>query len=69
MPSIKCPLLIIHGTKDEVLSYSMGKMIFEAANTKKQFVTINGGGHNNLSQVNPKQYWGAIKDFISKTES
>ena len=63
--SVTCPLLIIHGTRDEVLSYSMGKAIFEAANTEKQFVTIAGGGHNNLSYVNPKKYWGAIKEFIS----
>jgi uncharacterized protein len=67
MPSIKCPLLVIHGTMDEVLSYAMGKEIYEAAKTEKQFVTITGGGHNNLSFFKPDQYWGAIKSFISKT--
>lgn len=67
MPSIKCPLLVIHGTKDEVLSFSMGREIFEAANTKKQFVEIISGGHNNLSYINPEKYWGAIKAFIRKT--
>ena len=63
--NVKCPLLVIHGTEDAVLAYEMGQAIFEAAQTDKRFVTIKGGGHNNLSYINPDRYWRAIKAFIS----
>ena len=66
--NIKCPLLVIHGTDDEILSFSMGKDIFDQAHVEKQLVIIEGAGHNNLSQVDPAKYWGAIAEFISKVD-
>jgi fermentation-respiration switch protein FrsA (DUF1100 family) len=63
---IKCPLLVIHGTDDEILSFSMGKDIYDQAPVEKQLVIIEGGGHNNLSQVDPEKYWGSISEFIRK---
>lgn len=63
---IKCPLLVIHGTDDQVLSFSMGKEIFDHAHGKKQLVIIEGAGHNNLSQVDSEKYWGSIAEFIRK---
>jgi fermentation-respiration switch protein FrsA (DUF1100 family) len=67
--NIKCPLLVIHGTDDEILSFSMGKDIFDQAHVDKQLVIIEGAGHNNLSQMDPEKYWGAIAEFIRKVDS
>jgi fermentation-respiration switch protein FrsA (DUF1100 family) len=67
--NIRCPLLVVHGTKDEILPFSMGREIFDQASTQKSFVAIEGGGHNNLSQVDPEKYWGAIAKFILKMDS
>ena len=39
------PLVIIHGTADEVVPYSHGKRLFELAREPKQLWTIEGGGH------------------------
>jgi len=63
---IKSPLLVIHGTDDEILSFSMGKDIYDQAPVEKQLVIIDGGGHNNLSQMDPEKYWGSISEFIRK---
>ena len=63
---IKCPLLVIHGTDDQVLSFAMGKEIFDHAPGEKQLVIIEGAGHNNLSQVDSEKYWGSIAEFIRK---
>jgi hypothetical protein len=65
---IKCPLLVIHGTDDQILSFSMGKAIFDRATVEKQLVIIDGAGHNNLSQVDPEKYWGSIASFIRKAK-
>jgi len=65
--NIRCPLLVVHGTKDEILPFSMGREIVDRANAEKSFVIIEGAGHNNLSQVDPEKYWGSIASFIRKT--
>jgi uncharacterized protein len=65
---IKCPVLVIHGTDDEILSFSMGKDIYDQAPAEKRFVIIEGAGHNNLSQMDPEKYWGAISEFIAQVD-
>jgi len=64
--NIKAPLLVIHGTSDRVIPFSMGKEIFDAAKTKKKFVKIEGAGHNNLQSTYRSAYWPPIIDFINE---
>ena len=62
---IQCPVLILHGTHDEVIPYAMGKTIFsQIPGTHKKLVTITNGFHNNLEFVDPETYWKAIGNFI-----
>ena len=61
---IKAPLLVIHGTHDNVIPYSMGRTIFDKANVAKNFVSIDGGNHNNLQDKHGKEYWHPIIQFI-----
>lgn len=52
--NVVCPLLIIHGTEDQIVPYQLGKKLFEAAPARseagipKQLVTIERGSHNGL---------------------
>lgn len=62
--NIKTPILVIHGTKDRVIPYSMGKEIFNAASSKKKLVTIDGAGHNDLNNVHAQKYWSSIFNFL-----
>jgi len=64
IPTIKCPLLVIHGTKDRVIPFAMGKKIDNKATGKKQFIRIEGAGHNNLSTAFKNEYWLPINNFI-----
>ena len=64
--SIKSPLLVIHGTEDEVIPYSLGVKLYDAYNGEKRFVRITGGGHNNLEFVDPAAYWEAFGTFLSQ---
>ncbi|KAF5748007.1 Alpha/beta-Hydrolases superfamily protein isoform 1 [Tripterygium wilfordii] len=45
---VKCPVLIIHGTADEVVDCSHGKQLWELCKEKYEPLWINGGGHCNL---------------------
>jgi len=46
--SIKSPVFILHGTKDEVCPFWMGKRLFEEAPEPKEFFEIANGTHNDL---------------------
>ncbi len=62
--NINTPLLVVHGTKDAIIPYSMGEEIFDAARSRKKLIKIDGGGHNNLQDRYEQQYWPPIADFI-----
>jgi len=69
MKNINVPLLVIHGTKDRVIPYHMGKEIFEAATSEKQLNTIEGGGHNDLQNAYAQKYWTSILNFLKSVWS
>ena len=66
MNNISSPLLIIHGTNDYVVPFSMGEEIYAKATSPKQFIRIEDGGHNDLQDVYPNEYWSPIFTFIKK---
>ena len=62
---VKCPVLIIHGTKDSVIPYRHGKELFELANEPKRLVAVEGGDHNTLvNDMGFANYLKVIKDFV-----
>jgi len=64
--NIKSPILIIHGDKDEIIPYDMGKKLFDTFNGTKYLVTIKDGGHNNLQDIDPILFWGEIDFLLNK---
>lgn len=61
---IRTPVLIIHGTADEIIPYYMGKEMYDSIASEKYFVRIERGNHNNLEYVAPDKYWGSIEQFV-----
>ncbi|KAF5750162.1 alpha/beta hydrolase domain-containing protein 17C-like isoform X1 [Tripterygium wilfordii] len=45
---VNCPVLIIHGTADEVVDCSHGKQLWELCKEKYEPLWVNGGGHCDL---------------------
>ncbi|GIX42421.1 MAG: phospholipase [Leptospiraceae bacterium] len=41
------PIIFIYGTDDPVVPYYMGLRLFEAANSPKIFISVQGGNHSN----------------------
>jgi fermentation-respiration switch protein FrsA (DUF1100 family) len=62
--NIKSKILIIHGDQDELTPYYMGKKLMDTFTGTKQMVTIKGGGHNDLQEIEPILFWGGIEDFL-----
>lgn len=62
--NLRAPLLVVHGTEDDITPYFMGVEIFENASVEKQLVTIEGAGHNNLQNEYAQEYWPPILAFI-----
>ena len=63
--NVKCPVLMIHGTKDSIIPYSQGRALFKLANEPKRFVTVEGGDHNTLvDDLGRAEYLKLIKDFV-----
>ena len=67
--NVKMPILVIHGTRDTVIHFSMGKKLFEAAPEPKAFLPVAGADHSDCYYVAPEEYWGAWRDLIQKSES
>ena len=61
--SIRCPLLIIHGDQDAVVSYTRGVAIAEATGTP--LITIVGGGHHNFGR-DPVKTNLLLREFIDR---
>lgn len=57
------PLLQVHGNADQIVPYKFGKRLFKQANKPKQFVTIEGGDHNDPPG---EAYLLALDDFLSQ---
>ncbi|KAI3699457.1 hypothetical protein L2E82_43791 [Cichorium intybus] len=45
---VSCPVLVIHGTSDEVVDHSHGKQLWELCKNKYEPLWLTGGGHCNL---------------------
>ncbi len=47
--SVRCPITMFHGTKDQIVPYASAKKLFELApKPQAVFITIEGGFHNDL---------------------
>ncbi|HOK41355.1 MAG TPA: alpha/beta hydrolase [bacterium] len=66
---IDVPKLIIHGTIDETIPFSLGKKLYENAKEPKEFYIIENAGHNNIYQIGGIEYLKKIKNFIEREKN
>jgi abhydrolase domain-containing protein 17 len=65
LAKITVPVLIIHGDRDQVIPFSHGQTLFQAAQAPKQFLPIPNADHNDVSEVGGSRYTQAIQDFAT----
>ncbi|XP_050880043.1 uncharacterized protein LOC127083751 isoform X2 [Lathyrus oleraceus] len=66
IPLVKCPVLVIHGTADEVVDCSHGKRLWELCQQKYEPLWLKDGNHCNL-ELYP-EYLRHLRRFISTVE-
>ncbi|HWS89248.1 MAG TPA: alpha/beta hydrolase [Pyrinomonadaceae bacterium] len=64
LPRVRCPVLVAHGDRDEIIPASQGRKLFEAANEPKRLLIVEGAGHNDLSNVGGEKYIDTLAEFV-----
>jgi fermentation-respiration switch protein FrsA (DUF1100 family) len=62
--TLKAPLLVIHGDRDDIVPLSHGEALFAAAPEPKRLEVVRGAGHNDLLWVAGAAYASTIADWI-----
>ena len=63
---IQIPVLFIHGSEDELIPAEMSREMYEAAVGEKELLIMDGAGHAQSQDKDPKLYYGTIFSFIEK---
>ncbi|CAN6347481.1 unnamed protein product, partial [Urochloa humidicola] len=66
IPQVSCPVLIIHGTADEVVDWSHGKQLWELCKEKYEPLWLRGGKHRDLELF--PEYLRHLKKFVHTVE-
>lgn len=58
------PLLVLHGTEDEVIPFQMGRAVYEASGAEdKRFFAVKGAGHTDVWQPDAQR---ALWQFLGR---
>lgn len=63
LPRVNCPVLVMHGTADEVIAFAHGEALYAAAREPKSHLWIEGAKHNDFLFVAGERYWQALRTF------
>lgn len=63
VPKITSPVLVIHGTEDEVIDFSHGLAIYERCPRTVEPLWVEGAGHNDVELYS--QYLERLKQFVN----
>ena len=62
---VNCPVLVVHSRDDEIIPFSHGRQLFEAANEPKEILEIMGT-HNEGFMTSARRYEDGLDSFISR---
>lgn len=61
---LQAPVLVLHGSRDRLISPELGRALFERAPEPKRFVLVEGGTHHNAGAVGLAQYRVALGELF-----
>lgn len=64
--NVNCPVLVIHGTNDDIVDWSHGKRLWELSKEKYDPLWVQGGGHCNLETF--PEYIKHLRKFVNAME-
>lgn len=57
---IGSPLLVVHGENDQLIKPELGRKLFDAAVSPKEFMLVPGGSHHDTNAIGQAQYRKAL---------
>jgi len=66
---VDAPKLIVHGDRDDIVPFSMGQKLFEAAKDPKSFYSVKDAGHNDVFVVGGERYFEVFAEFARNRKS
>jgi fermentation-respiration switch protein FrsA (DUF1100 family) len=63
--SVKVPLLIVHGARDNLIPVGHARQVYAAANEPKNLAILRNGGHNDLFDQGA---WQKVTEFLAAFE-
>jgi fermentation-respiration switch protein FrsA (DUF1100 family) len=63
---LEAPLLIFHGSADRIVPFAMGQAV-AAAGRAREFIMLEGAGHNDTYYVGGSAYRAAMHNFLTTT--
>ena len=57
---VRAPVLVVHGSDDQLIHPELGRALYELAPEPKRFVLVEGGSHHNTNAVGQPQYRDAV---------
>jgi pimeloyl-ACP methyl ester carboxylesterase len=63
VPTLKAPVLFIHGTADQTVPAFMSQKLYDAAPEPKKLYLVPGAGHNNVAELAGAEYLQTVQQF------
>ncbi len=63
---LKVPVLLIHGSEDEIIPVDMSRRLYDAAPEPKELYIIPGAHHNDTYTVGGQAYFARLRAFIHR---
>lgn len=63
---LRSPLLFLHGDRDGIVDFALGRRLFERAPEPKTFQVIRGAGHNDTTLIGGRAYFARLGRFLDE---
>lgn len=68
IPAVRCPVLIMHGKKDNIIRFANSKALYQAANSPKMSLWIENAGHNDFREIAGEKLPKKLTNFCALIE-
>ncbi len=69
IPSVRCPILFIHGRRDGIVPFPHGPALYNRARSPKMCLWVPGAGHNDVMTTAGGAYWEALLVFARRVRA
>ncbi len=61
------PVLVMHGRRDQVIPFALGKALFDGLNTPKEMLVSETADHDEIPEVEGERYYTTVTAFIARS--